>query len=350
MMIELRTGCRLHFGLAELSPGQPNRYAGLGVMLNSPSMHLRITWDAAVPDITLVEEIDAASQQEYQQRIQSWQRANNDTHVELLSGYPFHSGLGAGTQLACLLAVARQLRTVSASTVPSSLPWSDARGSQTSGTGWMQVRDVLANVSTQDLAGLAQRGLRSAIGLQGFFSGGLILDQGYEGSDLGSIRREVSAEAGNLPECWRFVLIRGTTNSAITGALESNMIGEMASNPHAHRSRMLELAKLALAAARNAEFQIFCDAMDEYMQYAGDMFAPIQGGRYNGAVCSQAVAVAKQCGLKAVGQSSWGPTIFGISSDPDQAGQVAQRIRAQASNWQVQIAVSSQGGAEVRFQ
>lgn len=344
-MIELRTGCRLHFGLAELSPGQPNRYAGLGVMLNSPSMHLRITWDAAVPEITLVDRIDAASQQEYQQRIGSWQRGNNDTHVELLKGYPFHSGLGAGTQLACLLAIARQLKSASAS------PDRSAKlktCNQTSGANWLRVRDILANVSAQDLAGLAQRGLRSAIGLQGFLSGGLILDQGYEGSD--SIRREVRANAVCLPESWRFVLIRGTTNSAITGALETNMIGEMASKPHPHRSRMLELAKLVLEAARNAEFNSFCEAMDEYMQYAGDMFAPIQGGRYNGAVCSQAVAVANQCGLKAVGQSSWGPTIFGIASDPDQANQITQRITAHASNWQVQIAESSQMGAEVRFQ
>ena len=41
------------------------------------------------------------------------------------------------------------------------------------------------------------------------------------------------------------------------------------------------------------------------------------------------MAVAKQFGLKAVGQSSWGPTVFGVSQDPDQAHSIAQRISAQ---------------------
>lgn len=344
-MIELRTGCRLHFGLAELSPGQPNRYAGLGVMLKSPTMHLRISWDAAVPDLTLNEQIDAASLVEYQQRIEAWQRGNNDTHLELLDGFPFHSGLGAGTQLACLLAVARQLKSDSSSSERLDI---DRRSSSSSGSSWKQIKSLLAGLDAQQLAGLAQRGLRSAIGLQGFLSGGLILDQGYEGSD--SARREVRADAVCLPGSWRFVLIRGSTNSAITGPLETSMIGAMAAKPNPHRLRMLQLAKLAMKAAQEARFEDFCEALDSYMQFAGDMFAPIQGGRYNGAVCSQAVAVAHQFGLKAVGQSSWGPTIFGLAVDPEQAEQIARRIASHASNWQVQVAESSQTGAEVRFE
>lgn len=342
-MIELRTGCRLHFGLAELSPGQPNRYAGLGAMLKSPNMHLRISWDAAVPDVTLPDGIDAASLMEYRLRIAAWQRTNNDTHVELLEGFPFHSGLGAGTQLACLLAIAKQLRSLA--TRPESLDLRLLR--EPNPANWQSIREVLKGLEAQSLAALAERGLRSAIGLQGFLTGGLILDMGYEDSD--SVRREVRAESVCLPANWRFVLIRGSTNSAITGPLETNMIGAMAAKPNPHRHRMLQLAKLALTSASKADFETFCRAMEEYMQYAGDMFAPIQGGRYNGAVCSQAVAAAHQFGLKGVGQSSWGPTIFGLAPDAQSALQIAQGIASHASNWHVQVAKTSQSGAEVRF-
>ncbi len=342
-MIELRTGCRLHFGLAELSPGQPNRYAGLGVMLKSPNMHLRISWDAAVPDVTLPDGIDADSLMEYQHRIEAWQRTNNDTHVELIEGFPFHSGLGAGTQLACLLAVAKQLKSIA--TRNKNLDANLFR--EPNAASWLSVSEALEGLEAQSLAASSQRGLRSAIGLQGFLTGGLILDMGYEGSD--SVRREVRAESVDLPANWRIVLIRGSTNSAITGPLETSMIGAMAAKPNPHRQQMLQLAKLALTSASKAEFGKFCQAMEEYMQYAGDMFAPIQGGRYNGAVCSQAVAVAHQFGLKAVGQSSWGPTIFGLASDAQSAQQIAQSIASHASNWQVQVAEISQTGAEVRF-
>ncbi len=43
-LLELSTGCRLNFGLLELAEGQPNRYGGLGLMLEAPQLRLR--WHA----------------------------------------------------------------------------------------------------------------------------------------------------------------------------------------------------------------------------------------------------------------------------------------------------------------
>ena len=43
MLLEVRTGCRLHFGLMELADGRPLRFGGLGLMLDQPGWHLRFS-------------------------------------------------------------------------------------------------------------------------------------------------------------------------------------------------------------------------------------------------------------------------------------------------------------------
>lgn len=328
-MIEVRTGCRLHFGLMELAEGAPNRYAGFGVMLQSPRIQIAIG-----ADVGLAAEIDSTSFEEYQQRIGTLlEKLGFDQPVKLIDGYPFHSGLGAGTQLACSLAVAKQFLS--------------QQNSDSTFSRWIQVRELLPDWDAAKLAASSGRGLRSAIGLQGFLSGGLILDEGYRSDSFS--HRTVQASQVNMPESWRFVLIRGVHSSAITGALESSMIGRMASRDNPQRQRMLHLARQAQDQAANGQFSEFCEALEEYMSYAGDLFAPIQGGgRFNGAVCTQAAEVAMQQGLRAVGQSSWGPTIFGLANNSEQAERIANNIQKQANNWHVEVAAAANTGAMVR--
>ena len=349
-MIELCTGSRLHFGLMELCESAPNRYAGLGVMLAVPQMHARISFDSVTADISIADDIDAESAGEYQQRIQSWQaKSKTPSQVELLKGYPFHAGLGAGTQLACLLSVAEalapiEIRGKANSHSSSTSQWKSAVQALTLGIDYSPNRSTF---NAESLALLSGRGLRSAIGLTGFLEGGLVLDQGYENGDVS--KRKIQAQVVRIPEAWRFVLIRGHASSAITGPLESTMIGRMAAKPNPSRARMLELARAAQDHATSSAFDPFCRELEEYMQLAGDMFAPVQGGRYNGAVCSQAVDIANQYGLKAVGQSSWGPTIFGLCNSQSQAESIAHSIRQHADNWTVQISSAAASGAMVRM-
>lgn len=349
-MIELCTGSRLHFGLMELCESAPNRYAGLGVMLAIPQMHARISFDSVTADISIADNIDAESASEYLQRIQAWQaKAKTPSQVELLKGYPFHAGLGAGTQLACLLSVAEALASIETRGKTNAHP---SNASQWKSVVQTLTRDIdespnRSSFNAESLAMLSGRGLRSAIGLTGFLEGGLVLDQGYENGDV--TRRKIQAQVVHVPEAWRFVLIRGHASSAITGPLESTMIRRMAAKPNPNRSRMLELARTALDHATGSSFDPFCNALEEYMRLAGDMFAPVQGGRYNGAVCAQAVSIATQYGLKAVGQSSWGPTIFGLCESQSQAESISHSIRQHADNWTVQISTAAASGATVRM-
>lgn len=355
-MIELRAGCRLHFGLMELNEGCPNRFAGLGVMLDRPAIVLRIKESAAAQSDFEIS-LDAVSREEYQQRVGTWlAQMDRSYHVSILQAYPFHCGLGAGTQLACLLACAAELLKQGGSQprclgsdfeIRSDLnPPANSIQPVALNGDWRPVRHYLPQLDATSLAKISGRGLRSAIGLQGFLNGGLVLDYGY--SESMTDIRLVSTEYRTIPETWRWLLIRSHDSSAITGPLETRLIGRMAVRPNPKRVEMLELAGLALDAASAGLFTNFAEAMQAYLHLAGDMFAPVQGGRYNGSACTQAVELALNHGLLAVGQSSWGPTIFGLADSEQHAQQIAAAIRDSSAKWHVEVAKPSSVGAEVR--
>ena len=80
------------------------------------------------------------------------------------------------------------------------------------------------------------------------------------------------------------------------------------------------------------------------------MFAPIQGGLYNGSQVEAAVALAREAGLVAVGQSSWGPTVFGFAANSEQAEWAVTKLqRDGGQDWSVTIAQPAQHGAELRW-
>lgn len=344
--IELISGCRIHFGLMELADGAERQFAGLGVMLDLPRMHLRVTpcQDASRKQIEDRRQfagsqqvgtqlpLGASSIQEYHRRITDWQcRLPPLCSIELIEAYPFHCGLGTGTQLACILATAARL-------VETRSPL---------GQAWQSIGSLLNELNPRVLADWSLRGQRSAIGLQGFLSGGLVLDAGIDcGSSANSGWRTHSYK---MPASWRFLLIRAVDSSGIAGQREAHLLSRISSRPNPASSRMWQLANQACQSARESDFSGFVDGLESYLDEAGRLFAPVQGGRqYNGTDCENAVRLARELGLRAVGQSSWGPTIFGISSDPKHALEVAGELSRRRPEWDVQIAGASFDGACAR--
>jgi beta-ribofuranosylaminobenzene 5'-phosphate synthase len=344
--IELLSGCRIHFGLMELAEGAEHQFAGLGVMLDLPRLHLRVT-PCQDPSRNQPEDRvnfavsqqvgtqltpGASSIQEYYCRIADWHcRLPPLCSIELIEAYPFHCGLGTGTQLACILATAARLVQTRSSL----------------GQAWQSVGGLLTELNPRVLADWSLRGQRSAIGLQGFLSGGLVLDAGIDcGSSANSGWRTHSYK---MPASWRFLLIRPVDSSGIAGHREAKLLSRISSRPNPACSRMWQLANQACQSARDNNFSGFVDGLESYLEEAGRLFAPVQGGRqYNGTYCENAVRLARELGLRAVGQSSWGPTIFGISSDPKHALEVAGELSRRRPEWDVQIAGASVDGATAR--
>ena len=89
------------------------------------------------------------------------------------------------------------------------------------------------------------------------------------------------------------------------------------------------------------------NAPQRYDLRAGEAFAVAQGGIYASPRVAEVVAFIRKLGVRGVGQSSWGPTVFAIVENTERAEQLAQRVRAQfgLSNDEVVVTAARNQGA-----
>ncbi len=383
-VLHLRTGCRLHFGLMELAAEQPMRFAGLGLMLDHPGFELAFSAaESPTVEVSCVERQTSATadaapvtsakiQAEFENRIRAvmlrrrtlaTDSAQNPAsyHARLLNALPLHSGLGAGTQLAASVAAGLELfardqehpanhgSSVSAGACPEPCP-------TTAAVEWQAVLNSQPTLSAEWLSQHADRGLRSAVGLVGFLRGGLILDEGYN-SDYAHdefekrIGRPLAAKTLRLASEWRVVLTVPQQRAELSGAMEAEVMAELGSLPNPHRKQMLELAQRATCLAANEnQFAEFTDCLDQYMQFGAQLFSRYQGGIYNGADVTEAVQRAQAVGLRGVGQSSWGPTVFGFAKSQASAQRYVEQLCDQRPDWSVCISTPTTSGAQYRWQ
>ncbi|MEZ6136883.1 MAG: hypothetical protein R3C53_18465 [Pirellulaceae bacterium] len=355
-MFEIQTGCRLHFGLMELAEGQAQRFGGLGLMLDRPGWRLRFS----IPSGSTPAGLHGKSLQysttaeELYQRFARVLGASSGISVELVQSLPLHSGLGAGTQFAAALAAGAQLI--------GNIKRDDVRWEPLN--GWSPI-DAVLNVDATELASLAKRGLRSAVGLQGFLKGGLILDEGYDPDSAATRSRQVKTRCARFPEPWRTVLVIPHASASsgnrddlirVSGEQEAQLLNRIARQPNPHRETMFHIADEIvgrLTAAPQAslgtdlldQFSTVMSLLEQYLRLAGELFREEQGGIFNGSELTAAAAAAEKAGLRGVGQSSWGPTIFGFAPDAATAERIACYLSELPAQYQVLVANQASSGA-----
>ncbi len=376
-MLDVRTGSRLHFGLMELAAGEPLRYAGLGLMLDEPGWVIRMSSAKSPLSVSRPgrwgfggKPYGDEQQNELRLRIAKFLgfsetgQGCGDTAclcVDVLRELPLHCGLGSGTQLAAALAVGKHLLGSPQCSTTGSEPeeeYSEPEEAFSEAAGeWLPCDRLLPDLDTVRLAQLSGRGLRSAVGLHGFLHGGFILDEGYAGQ---AHVREISSRSVALPADWWVVLMCPDLAERVSGELESKRLARIAQRPNPHKQEMFGLAsgildRLALhheVPTNAAPAEAFSDVMhmlEEYMLLAARLFEQQQGGLYNGVGIATAVAAAQRVGLRGVGQSSWGPTVFGFASDRSTADACLRELRLEfPSPYGLRIASPARGGAQCR--
>jgi len=192
-----------------------------------------------------------------------------------------HEGLGVGTQLS--LAVTRVVLNFAGITDPS----------------------------IERLARLAGRGSRSGIGVHGFCHGGLIVDGGRkQDTAIPPLVCRVP-----FPEDWHVLIVRPPGRRGLHGPDE---VGAFATLPPIAAEVTNKLCRLVLLgilpAAIEHDLAAFGAAVSELNAHVGACFAPVQGGLYAAPQASAIVAEMTSLGLVGIGQSSWGPTLFGFAS------------------------------------
>lgn len=314
--LELVAPSRLHFGL--LSFGQPHvrQFGGLGAMVDAPGLRIRLSEANA---LTAQGPLAERALEVAQRVTEAWPHLGKPAGlIEVLQCPPQHTGLGVGTQLS--LGVARLLAT------------------------WHGVE-----LSIEELAVLAGRGLRSAVGLNGFAQGGLLLEAGQreagdpEGTSLGVLLARVT-----LPEDWRFVLVRPAAAPGLAGEAERQAFEQLPPVPLETTDKLCRLAMLdLLPAAMEADFETFSRALFEFGYLAGSCFAQQQDGVFATAQLAQLIERLRAWGHAGVGQSSWGPTLFALCADQQAAQRLADRLTAEDGTLWTAIAAPNNQGARI---
>jgi beta-RFAP synthase len=310
--IDVRTPCRLHFGMFGF--GQPNQpqFGGVGVMIEPPGVSVRIR----PARVFVVQGSPNRTRQFVERIVASWKlRSWPDCEI-ICQAPPSHVGLGIGTQLG--LAVAAGVRR------------------------FLQLPDL----SVEELAASVGRGARSAIGTYGFQQGGLIVDGGKERGDvLGKLAARVA-----MPEAWRFVLVRPAGEQGLAGASETTAFSRLPPVPQEVTSELWKIMNERLIpAAQRQDCAMFGDAVHEFGRLAGECFSVVQGGPFASPEIASLVNSIRELGFRGVGQSSWGPTVFAITSTEDEAQQLAQWLRGRygAAKHEVIVAGPNNRGATI---
>ncbi|WP_101294370.1 beta-ribofuranosylaminobenzene 5'-phosphate synthase family protein [Halegenticoccus soli] len=287
-MVRVSAGARLHFGFGNLSLSHERLYGAIGAAIEEPRVAVRAEpadgVDCADPTARL-----------YAERAVSLLDLPGAT-VSVERALPRHAGLGSGTQLALatLSAVAR------------------AHG-----------RDP----GVRDRAPALGRGGRSGVGVAAFESGGFVLDAGHPTARFTTARPAdgdwtVPAVAARheIPDHWRFLLVVPDADPGRNGDAEDasmRAVVERADPAIADRVAGVVARRLLPAVAEGAA-EPFGEAVEEIGRLNGAWYADEQGGVYRPPVGELVAALAASPAVYGVGQSSWGPAVFGVT-DADHA-------------------------------
>jgi beta-ribofuranosylaminobenzene 5'-phosphate synthase len=276
-------GARLHVGFLNLSLSRSRLYGGLGLGVAEP----RVVVEADRAETVTCD--DPAAREYAARAVELLDVPGAAVTVE--SRLPRHLGLGSGTQLALstLAAVAGA--------------WD---------------RPAAVRKRAPDLG----RGGRSGVGVATFESGGFVLDAGHPTARFTTEppaegEWEVPAVAARhpVPEDWRFLVVVPDAPSGRSGdAEDASMRAAVESADPALGDRIAGIVvRRLLPALTDDRLADFGEAVAEVGRLNGAWYADQQGGVYRPPVGAVVEALSERPAVTGAGQSSWGPTVYGVT-------------------------------------
>jgi beta-ribofuranosylaminobenzene 5'-phosphate synthase len=237
--------------------------------------------------------------------------------LSLLTCIPAHVGLGSGTQLG--LAVGSALARLAG--LPLSVP---------------------------EIALAVGRGVHSGIGIATFQHGGFVLDGGHRiladssgASKIDKQSRQIEKDSvppllfrHPMPKDWFFVMIIPETGPGFSGAKEQSAFLRLPVAPSGlvEKISWVLLMKM-LPALVEKDIKNFGQALTSIQSMVGDCFASVQGGRFATPILEKVVGFLLEKGAAGAGQSSWGPTVYGLVDGEERARRLTQDVRTYLSGF-----------------
>jgi beta-ribofuranosylaminobenzene 5'-phosphate synthase len=319
-MARVTTGGRLHVGFQNLSLAHDRLYGGIGMALAEPR-----TVVEATPADSLA--VDCPDAEPYARRSLDLLDVPG-ADVSVPERLPRHVGLGSGTQLA--LATYAAIATA-------------------------YDRDPAVREAAPTLG----RGGRSGVGVATFEGGGFVVDGGHP-TDLFTTAQPargtwtvppvVARHA--LPDDWRALLVTPDGERGRSGDGEDRSMREVVDDaaPGIADDVAATVTRRLLPAAATGDLATFGAAVRDVGRRNGAWYADEQGGVYRPPVGTLVDALAESPGVVGAGQSSWGPTTYGLTDTgrADQAREAGERaLDAAGVSGDVRVVEFTDEGATV---
>ncbi len=266
------------------------RFGGIGAGVFNPSLQLEVERAESIES----EGPEADRAAEFARRYLAFQGLRDAVRIRIRRAIPGHAGLGSGTQLA--LAVARGIAEL------YELP-----------TG------------ADALAAAVGRARRSAIGTWLFDGGGFVVEGGRHehGHRIAPLLARLA-----IPTSWRCVVAIPSGSEGASGESEAQAFRELPTPSLREVEHVAHLLVMSLLPALvDGDLPAFGSALTAIQQINGAWFAPAQGGPFAAGASTELISKMHEWGAAGVGQSSWGPTVYGIVEGDEAATKLASIAR-----------------------
>lgn len=287
--MRIRTPARLHFGFIDPFGRMGRAYGSIGVAIAEPSWVIEVdpagdfSVDSEDPEvISRIEGIIKRGEEILGQKI--------SLRFKVLSSIPFHRGLGAGTQLS--LAVSEAI-----------------------------FRTLGLSYSKSDVIALSGRGKRSGIGISAYFEGGFILDVGKR---VDKPSYPLSLFRLSFPSDWVFLVVLPEVELNIHGEVEERKF-EVIKDVNVYEISYLILMGL-LPSLLEEDIEGFGKCLTLIQRKVGEMFIDSQGGVFAHEICERLIYFMLEEGAYGAGQSSWGPTVYGVVKRGSEAESLKRKL------------------------
>jgi beta-RFAP synthase len=262
--------------LLDLRGDLGRRFGGIGAP--APEIVARVSVSAAT-DVHATGE-SASRAATFAGRFLSHYKLSGGARIVVERAIPAHSGLGSGTQLG--LCVARALAELYG-----------------------------VEATTPELATSIGRARRSAVGTWTFDGGGFVVEGGRRVGavdDVGPLLARVP-----FPPSWRCVIAVPAAAAGVSGDAEAESFASLPVPNVETVERVSHLVLMAmLPAIAEADIATFGSSLSEVQEINGRWFSHAQGGTFAPGPTTALISTMRRLGVPGVGQSSWGPAVYGI--------------------------------------
>ena len=319
LQVQVKTPSRLHLGLLDLDGGLGRVFGSIGIGVNYPNVIL--TMNRSKRLVFYGEGSEICKQ--FITRLRKKYDITENVTLNLKHKIPEHVGLGSITQIT--LAVA---------------------------TSFAKIFHIKATIN--DLALVMDRGSVSGIGTAIFQHGGFVIDGGKKiGKNKYTIKPNIPPILFHhaFPEDWMFVVAIPDVKRGFTDKEEARAFKRLPTMPPYDVGRICRLIMMkVLPSLMENDIENFGDALTRIQSIVGKNFSPIQGGTYSSIEVKKCIESMTRLGAYGVGQSSWGPTSYGLVKGKRQAKSVQSSLQTlldERVGGQVFIVKADNKGAQI---